>query len=163
MRKHTLAVVSSAVVAMAAPTVVQAQDKDIVETALAAGTYKTFTRALTDAGLVETLKGPGPFTVLVPSDEAFATLPKATLDALFKNKSALRNMLLYHVIAGRLTADDFSHLNGKGRKTVEGSDARIGMTGTQLTIGTANVVKADIMAKNGVIHIIDTVLIPPVR
>lgn len=150
-------------VAMALPAQLQAQDKDIVETALAAGTFKTFMRALADAGLVETLKGPGPFTVLVPSDDAFAKLPKSTLDALLKNKSALREVLLHHVIAGRLTAEDFSQLNGKGRKTVEGSDARIGMTGTQLTIGTANVVKSDMLAKNGIIHIIDMVLIPPAR
>ncbi|MBL0169373.1 MAG: fasciclin domain-containing protein [Gemmatimonadaceae bacterium] len=163
MRKLSLVVASSAVVAMAAPAIVQAQDKDLVETALAASSFKTFTRALTDAGLVETLKGPGPFTVLIPNDAAFAKLPKGTLDALFKDKSALRNMLLYHLIAGRLTADDFSHLNGKGRKTVEGSETRIGMTGTQLTIGTANVVQADVMAKNGIIHVIDTVLIPPGR
>ena len=163
MRKLSLVVASSAVVAMAATTVMQAQEKDIVETALAAGSFSTFSRAISEAGLVETLKGPGPFTVLVPNDEAFAKLPKATLDALFKNKSALRNMLLYHVIAGRLTADDFSHLNGKGRKTFEGSDTKIGLTGTQLTIGTANVVKSDIMAKNGIVHVIDTVLLPPAR
>ena len=162
MRKISL-IASSAVVAMAAPGVVQAQTQDIVETALAAGTFKSFTRALTDAGLIETLKGPGPYTVLIPSDAAFAKLPKGTFDALFKDKSALRNMLLYHVIAGKLTAADLSHLNGKGRKTFEGSEARIGVVGSQLTIGTANVVQSDMMAKNGVIHIIDTVLIPPGR
>lgn len=163
MRKLSLIAASSAVVAMAAPGVMQAQTQDIVETAVAAGTFKSFTRALADAGLTETLKGPGPYTVLIPSDAAFAKLPKGTLDALFKDKSALRNMLLYHVIAGKLTAADFSHLNGKGRKTFEGSETRIGVVGSQLTIGTANVVQSDMMAKNGVIHIIDTVLIPPGR
>ena len=162
MRKLSL-VAASAVVAMAAPAVGQAQDKDIVETALEAGTFKMFARAITEAGLLETLKGPGPFTVLVPSDEAFAKVQKATLDALFKDKIALRNILLYHVIAGRLTAEDFSRLNGKGRKTFEGSDAKVMMMGAQLMIGTANVVKSDMIAKNGVLHVIDAVLIPPAR
>ena len=105
MRKSSF-VAASAVVALAAPAAMQAQDKDIVETAAAAGTFKTFTRALTEAGLLETLKGPGPFTVLAPNDEAFARMPKATLDALFANKTALRNVLLYHVIAGRLTSGE---------------------------------------------------------
>ena len=163
MRKISLAVASSAIVAIGAPAAVQAQDKDVAATAIAAGTFATFTRALNEAGLVETLKGPGPFTVLIPSDEAFAKLPKATVDALFKDKSALRNMLLYHVIAGRLTADDLSKLNGKSRKTFEGSDARVMLMGTQIMIGTATVVRADMMATNGVIHVIDTVLLPPTR
>jgi uncharacterized surface protein with fasciclin (FAS1) repeats len=163
MRKLSLVVASSAMVAMAAPTVVQAQDKDIVETAAAAGNFKTFTRALTEAGLLETLKGPGPFTVLAPSDDAFAKLPKEKLDALFKDKSALRNVLLYHVIAGKLTAADFAKLNGKGRKTVEGSDARVMVMGETVMIGSANITKADIMAKNGIVHTIDTVLLPPGR
>ena len=86
-----------------------------------------------------------------------------TLDGLFKDKSALRNMLLYHVIAGKLTAADFARLNGKGRKTFEGSDAKIAVSGTQVTVGSANVTKSDIMAKNGIIHIIDMVLLPPGR
>jgi uncharacterized surface protein with fasciclin (FAS1) repeats len=163
MSKRSLFLASSAVIAMATPAVVQSQDMDIVETALAASTFKTFNRALVEAGLVETLKGPGPFTVLIPSDDAFAKLPKSTLDALFKDKSALRNMLLFHVIAGKLTAADFARLNGKGRKTFEGSDARIGLTGSQVTVGNANVTKADIMAKNGIIHTIDMVLLPPGR
>jgi len=163
MRKLSLVVASSAMVAMAAPTVVQAQDKDIVETAAAAGNFKTFTRALTEAGLLETLKGPGPFTVLAPSDEAFAKLPKEKLDALMKDKSALKNVLLYHVIAGKLTAADFAKLNGKGRKTVEGSDARVMMMGETVMIGSATITKADVMAKNGIVHVIDTVLLPPGR
>ena len=163
MRKNPFVVATSAVIAMAAPLAAQAQDKDIVETAAAAGTFKTFTRAITEAGLLETLKGPGPFTVLAPSDEAFARMPKASLDALFANKSALRNVLLYHVIAGRLTAANLSAMNGKSRKTVEGSDAAIAVAGTQLTVGTAIVTTADIAAKNGIIHVVDRVLTLPGR
>ena len=108
MRRPLFVVASSALVALAAPVAAEAQSpaKDIVETAAAVGTFTTFARALAEAGLTETLKGPGPFTVLAPSDEAFAKIPKATLDALFKDKRALRNVLLYHVIAGRLTAAD---------------------------------------------------------
>ncbi len=163
MRKLSWIVASSAVVAMAAPASVQAQDKDIVETAMAGAEFKTLTRALTEAGLVETLKGPGPYTLLAPSDAAFAKLPKASLDALFKDKTALRNMLLYHVIAGRLTSADFAKLNGRGKKTMEGSDARVTVSGTQITILAANIVQADISAKNGVIHVIDAVLVLPPR
>ena len=162
MRKPFV-VATSAMVALAAPHAVQAQDQDIVATAAAAGNFKTFTRALTEAGLLETLKGPGPFTVLAPSDEAFARMPKATLDALFANKSALRNVLLYHVIAGRLTAANLSTMNGKSRKTVEGTDAAIAVNGTQLTVGTAVVVTPDIAAKNGIIHVVDRVLTLPGR
>ena len=163
MRKLTIAIASSAVVAMAAAAAMQVQDKDIIETAAAAGTFKTFTRALTEAGLTETLKGPGPFTVLAPNDDAFAKMPKATLDALFANKSALRDVLLYHVIAGRLTAANLSAMNGKSRKTVEGSDASITVAGTQLSVGTAIVVTPDIAAKNGIIHVVDRVLTLPKR
>lgn len=162
MRKLSLIVASSAVVA-AAPATAWAQDKDIVETAAAAGTFKTFARALTEAGLTETLKGPGPFTVLAPNDEAFAKMPKASLDALFKDKTALRNMLLYHVIAGKLTAADFAKLNGRSRKTVEGSDAKVMMMGSTVMVGSSNFVTADIMAKNGIIHVIDAVLVLPAR
>lgn len=162
MRKPFV-VATSAVVAFAAPHAAQAQDQDIVATAAAAGNFKTFTRAITEAGLVETLKGPGPFTVLAPSDEAFARMPKATLDALFANKSALRNVLLYHVIAGRLTAANLSTMNGKSRKTVEGSDAAIAVNGSQVTVGTAVIVTPDIAAKNGIIHVVDRVLTLPGR
>lgn len=163
MRKLSLVIASSAAVAMALPAAAYAQDKDLAETAIADGSYKTFVRALAEAGLTETLKGPGPFTVLIPSEEAFSKLPAGKLDVLMKDKSALKDVLLYHLIAGRLTAADFAKLNGRSRKTVEGSDAKVGMTGDQVTIGTAHIVKADIAAKNGIIHIIDAVLIPPGR
>ncbi len=156
-------VAMSTLVAMASPTIAQAQDKDLAETVVTSGNFKMLSRALTDAGLLETLKGPGPFTVLAPSDEAFAKLPKEKLDALLKDKAALRNVLLYHVIAGRLSSADLAKLNGKSRKTVEGSDAKVMMMGEQVMIGAATVTKADIPARNGVIHVIDTVLLPPGR
>lgn len=162
MRKLSLVLASSAVVAMA-PAAAHAQGQDIVETAKAAGSFTILTRALTEAGLLETLKGPGPFTLLAPSDAAFNKIPKPALDALFKDKVALRNVLLYHVIAGRLTAADFATLNGKGRKTVEGSDAKVSVSGSTVMIGNATVTTADIAARNGVIHTIDTVLMPPTR
>ena len=163
MRKLSLVVASSAALTLAVPAVTQAQDKDIVETAMAVGNFKTFAKAVADAGLSETLKGPGPFTVLAPSDEAFAKLPKDKFDALMKDKAALRNVLLFHVIAGKLTAADFAKLNGKGRKTVEGSDARVMTMGTTVMIGSATITKADVMARNGIVHVIDTVLLPPGR
>lgn len=163
MRNHTLFVASAAVVAMAAAPTVQAQDKDLIETATANASFKIFTKAITEAGLTETLKGPGPFTVLIPSDEAFAKLPTGKLEALMKDKSALKDVLLYHLIAGRLTAADFAKMSGRSRKTVEGSDAKIVATGEQISIGTAHIVTSDIGAKNGIIHVIDAVLIPPGR
>ena len=157
MKRMLAGVVSSVV--LAAPVFGQ----DVVETLAAAGNFSTFTKAVAEAGLTETLKGPGPFTVLAPSDEAFSKLPKATLDALLKDKRALRNVLLYHVIAGKLTAADLKALSGKGRKTVEGSDAKVTLDGTQLTVGSAIVVKSDIAARNGIVHVVDRVLMPPGR
>ena len=150
-----------AVITVAAPMSAQAQEKDIVETAVAAGSFKTLTRLLTEAGLIETLRGPGPFTVFAPTDEAFAKVPAATLAALGKDKAALKNVLLYHVVAGKVMAADVAKLNGKGAKTVQGSEAKVMLMGETVMVGNAHVVKADIAAKNGVIHVIDAVLLPP--
>jgi uncharacterized surface protein with fasciclin (FAS1) repeats len=161
MRK--LMLVASAMIAMAAPTVSQAQDKDIVETAVAAGSFKTLATALTAAGLIETLKGPGPFTVFAPTDEAFAKIPKAQLDALLADKAALKNVLLYHVVAGKVMAADVVKLNGKGAKTVQGAEAKIALMGSTVMLNNAHVVKTDIAAKNGVIHVIDAVILPPAK
>ena len=111
MRKLSMLAVA-AVVAMATPVVSQAQDKDIVETAVAAGSFKTLAKLLGDAGLVETLKGPGPFTVFAPTDEAFAKVPAATLEALGKDKAKLKSVLLYHVVAGKVMAADALKLAG---------------------------------------------------
>lgn len=151
----------AAAVAVAAPQGAQAQSQDIVETAVAAGSFKTLTRLLTEAGLAETLKGPGPFTVFAPTDEAFAKVPATTLAALGKDKAALKNVLLYHVVAGKVTAADVAKLNGKGAKTFQGSEAAVMLMGETVMVGNAHVVKADIAAKNGIIHVIDAVLLPP--
>jgi uncharacterized surface protein with fasciclin (FAS1) repeats len=152
---------TAAVVAFAAPAAAQAQDKDIVETAVAAGSFKTLAKLLTDAGLIETLKGPGPFTVFAPSDEAFAKVPAATLEALSKDKAKLKAVLLYHVVAGKVPAAEALKLAGKGAKTVEGQEAKITVMGGAPMINNAHIVKTDIMAKNGIIHVIDAVLLPP--
>ncbi len=162
MRKLSM-LVAGAMFAVAAPSIAQAQDKDIVETAVAAGSFKTLVKLLTDAGLIETLKGPGPFTVFAPTDEAFAKLPAATLVALGKDKSALKNVLLYHVVAGKVMAADALKLAGKGAKTVEGQEARISVMGGAPMINQAHMVQTDIIAKNGVIHAIDAVILPPAK
>ena len=162
MRKLSM-LVAGAMFAVAAPSIAQAQDKDIVETAVAAGSFKTLAKLLTDAGLIETLKGPGPFTVFAPTDEAFAKIPKAQLDALLADKAALKNVLLYHVVAGKVMAADVVKLNGKGAKTVQGAEAKVMLMGSTVMLNNAHVVKTDIIAKNGVIHVIDAVILPPAK
>ena len=132
-------------------------DKDIVETAVAAGSFKTLAALLTTAGLVDTLKGAGPFTVFAPTDEAFAKVDKATLDKLGANVAALKQVLTYHVVSGMVMAAD---VKAGPVKTVEGSEATITVAGDKVMIDKANVTKTDIKAKNGVIHVIDAVLIP---
>ncbi len=132
------------------------QAKDIVDTAVAAGTFKTLATALQAAGLVETLKGKGPFTVFAPTDEAFAKIPKADLDALLKDKAKLTAVLTYHVVSGKVMAKDVKA--GKV-KTVQGSELTLATAGG-VTVNGAKVVAADIVADNGVIHVIDTVVLP---
>lgn len=163
MRKLSMLVAGAALIALSAPRSAQAQTSDIVETAVAAGSFKTLAKLLTDAGLIEILKGPGPFTVFAPTDEAFAKVPAATLAALGKDKVALKNVLLYHVVAGKVMAADVVKMNGKSAKTVEGQDAKIMVMGDKVMVNNANVVKTDIIAKNGVIHVIDAVLLPPAK
>ena len=133
-----------------------AQAKDIVETAVAAGSFKTLATALQAAGLVDTLKGKGPFTVFAPTDEAFAKIPKADLDALLKDKAKLTAVLTYHVVPGKVMAKDVKAGNVK---TVQGSDITLATMGG-VTVNNAKVVSADVGASNGVIHAIDTVLMP---
>jgi uncharacterized surface protein with fasciclin (FAS1) repeats len=153
-----LLVVAAAVAVFVTPAAVQAgQHKDIVDTAVAAGSFKTLAAALQAAGLVETLKGKGPFTVFAPTDEAFAKIPKADLDALIADKAKLTRVLTYHVVAGRVMASDVVKL--KDAKTVEGQMVRIDAS-NGVMINDAKVVKADIEASNGVIHVIDTVILP---
>lgn len=134
--------------------------KDVVDTAVAAGNFKTLAAALGAAGLVETLKSEGPFTVFAPTDAAFDKLPKGTLEDLLKpeNKGKLVKILTYHVVPGRVTAADVVKLTKA--ETVEGSDAKIAVKNGKVMIDDANVVKTDISASNGVIHVIDAVILP---
>lgn len=136
--------------------VLSAQAKDIVDTAVSAGSFKTLATALTAAGLVDTLKSKGPFTVFAPTDEAFAKIPKADLDALLKDKAKLTAVLTYHVVAGKVMAADVKA--GKV-KTVQGSELTVSTSGG-VKVDNANVVKTDIVADNGVIHVIDSVIMP---
>lgn len=141
----------------------QAQDKDIVDTAVAAGSFKTLATALTEAGLIDTLKSAGPFTVFAPTDEAFAKIPKAQLEALLKDKAALTKVLTYHVVKGKVLAAQVVTMNGKNVATVEGSTVKIKVKGGKVMVNKANVVKTDIMTSNGVIHVIDTVIMPKMK
>ena len=139
-----------------AVTAAAVQAKDIVDTAVAAGDFKTLTVALEKAGLIETLKGNGPFTVFAPTDAAFAKVPKKDLDALLADKSKLVAVLTYHVVPGSVMAKDVKA--GKV-KTVQGSDLTLS-TSDGVKVDGANVVKTDIVADNGVIHVIDSVVLP---
>ena len=130
--------------------------KDIVDTAVAAGNFKTLATALQAAGLIDTLKGKGPFTVFAPTDAAFAKIPKDQLDALLKDKAALTKVLTYHVVAGKVMAKDVKA--GKV-KTVQGSELTIATAGG-VTVDGAKVSATDIAADNGVIHVIDSVVMP---
>ena len=132
------------------------QAKDIVDTAVGAGNFKTLAAALTAAGLIDTLKGKGPFTVFAPTDEAFAKIPKADLDALLKDKAKLTAVLTYHVVAGKVMAADVKA--GKV-KTVQGSELTVATTGGVM-VDKAKVTATDIVADNGVIHVIDSVIMP---
>ena len=153
------AAMPSAAASEAAPSEA-ATTQDIVETATEAGTFKTLLTAATAAGLVETLQGDGPFTVFAPTDEAFAALPAGTLDGLLADPAALKQVLLYHVVSGKVTADQVVGL--ASADSVEGSPIAIAVKdGSVYLNDTAKVVAADVMASNGVIHVIDSVILPP--
>ena len=132
--------------------------KDIVDTAVEAGSFKTLAAALQAADLVSTLKGEGPYTVFAPTDAAFAKIPKADLDALLKDKNALTKVLTYHVVPGEVMAADVVKLTQA--KTVEGSPIKIRFVDGKVMINDARVAATDIAASNGVIHVIDTVIMP---
>lgn len=138
-----------------------AQPGNIVETAVAAGQFKTLAAALEAAGLIDALTGEGPFTVFAPTDEAFAKLPAGTVESLLKpeNKEKLKSILLYHVVPGNVTAKQVMKLNGRTVKTLEGGSIKVS-TMHGVTVDDARVTKTDIQASNGVIHVIDTVLMP---
>lgn len=133
---------------------------DIVDTAVAAGTFKTLVAAVTAAGLVDTLKSAGPFTVFAPSDEAFAKLPAGTVESLLADIPKLTAILTYHVVAGKVMAADVMTMNGQSAATVNGASLTISTTdGVKLNGGT-QVVATDVACTNGVIHVIDSVLLP---
>jgi uncharacterized surface protein with fasciclin (FAS1) repeats len=134
---------------------------DIIDTAVAAGTFKTLAAAVTAAGLIDTLKGAGPFTVFAPSDEAFAKLPAGTVDALLKDIPKLKAILTYHVVAGKVLAADVLTMDGKSAKTVNGADVKISTKSGVKLNDAVSVVKTDIVCTNGVIHVLDAVLMPP--
>ena len=153
---HTIA----AVLALSGVAAQAQQGKDIVDTAVAAGSFKTLATALEAADLVDTLKGNGPYTVFAPTDEAFAKLPPATLNDLLKpeNRAKLKRILTYHVVAGRVSSADVVKLESAA--AVSGDTIRIKSSGGAVMVNNARVVKADIAASNGIIHVIDTVIMP---
>ena len=138
----------------------QPQKKDVVDTAVAAGSFKTLAKALQAAGLVDTLKGDGPFTVFAPTDAAFANLPAGTLNDLLKpeNKQKLQRILTFHVVPGRVSSADVVTL--KTAKSVSGDTIHISANGGTVHVEKARVIETDIAASNGVIHVIDTVIVP---
>src|SRR5688572_18986311 len=137
-----------------------ARAADIVDTAVAAGQFTTLVKAVQAAGLVDTLKGPGPFTVFAPTDAAFAKLPAGALDQLIANPTQLRAVLTYHVVPGRVMAAQVT--NGLSANSVQGSPLTFQVGGGSVRVNnSATVTQADVMASNGVIHVIDTVLMPP--
>lgn len=158
--KYRIAIASLMAVAlsMTAFAAHHGEKKDIVDTAVEAGSFNTLATALEAAGLVETLKGEGPFTVFAPTDEAFAKIPEAQLNALLADKEQLTAVLTYHVVAGKVTASDVVGLDTA--TTVQGSNIDITVSDSGVMVDGANVVTTDIMASNGVIHVIDSVILP---
>jgi len=145
-------------VALLAFAALGASAADIVDTAVSAGSFKTLVTAVKAAGLVDTLKGAGPFTVFAPTDEAFAKLPAGTLESLLKNPEALKKVLTYHVVAGRVMAADVVKL--ESAQTVEGESLKVTVEQGAVMIDNAKVLKTDIVCDNGVIHVIDSVILP---
>jgi len=142
----------------AAPAAAARQDGDIVDTATAAGDFTTLTKLLKQAGLVNALRQPGPYTVFAPTDAAFAKVPKGKLNALLKNRKRLRSVLLYHVVGAKLTAADV--VNRTRAKTLNGKQVRFRVRGGKVYVNGARVTTADVAASNGVIHVINRVLLP---
>lgn len=151
-----------AVTVLSLPIARADEPKDIVDTAVGAGSFKTLVAAVKAAELVETLKGKGPFTVFAPTDKAFDKVGKEKIEELLKDKKALAGILTYHVISGKVMAKDAIELDGKSAKTVNGKEVKITVKDGKVYLnGKAVVIKADIETSNGVIHVIDTVLLPP--
>ena len=141
--------------------VMNSSKNDIVQTAIKAGNFTTLATALTEAGLVDALKGDGPFTVFAPTDEAFKNLPDGALEGLLKDKEALKNVLLYHVVSGKVSSKEVVDLNKA--TTLNGADLNIKTNNGKVMINDADVIGADVMASNGIIHVIDKVLLPPTK
>jgi len=148
------------VLSSAMPVLAGSAQKDIVDTAVASGSFNTLATALQAAGLADTLKGKGPFTVFAPTDEAFSKLQAGTVDSLLKpeNKEKLKAILLYHVVSGDVTAAQVMKLSSA--KTINGQNLKLTVNDGTVMVNDAKVVKADVVASNGVIHVIDTVLLP---
>ena len=163
MKKMLKSAAAAVAVMVLAGGVAQAAEKNIVETAVAAGSFTTLAKALQAAGLVDTLMGKGPFTVFAPTDEAFAKLPEGTIEELLKpeNKAKLQAILTYHVVPGKVMASQVVGL--KSAKTVNGESVTIAVMDGGVMIDNAHVVKTDIATSNGVIHVIDTVLLPAAK
>lgn len=159
MRNTFRFVVVAVAVLVAGASFASSNDKDIVDTAVAAGQFQTLVAAVQAAGLVDTLKGAGPFTVFAPTDEAFAKLPAGTVEALLADKEKLAAILTYHVVAGKVMAADVVNLTSA--TTVNGQSVAIMVHDGKVMVGNANVIATDIETTNGVIHVIDTVLLPP--
>jgi len=157
MKTRLLPCAVLAVVALAHPAV--AQTKDIVDTAVAAGSFKTLAKLLTDADLVAVMKGPGPYTVFAPTDEAFAKVPKEVLDGLARDKAKLQEVLKYHVLTSKWTTDDFKLVKQTG--TVQGKPVTFAISGGTTSVNGAKVIKGNIDCSNGMVHAIDAVLLPP--
>jgi uncharacterized surface protein with fasciclin (FAS1) repeats len=156
----TLIAVVGCVAAAAAPA--RSTDKgNIVQTAVAAGQFKTLAKLLKRAGLINSLRQPGPFTVFAPTDAAFKKVPKRTLNVLLHSKAKLKAVLLYHLVSGKVTAADVAKLSSA--RTLNGKAVRIRVSGAKVFVNSAKVTKPDVMASNGVIHVINRVLIPPAR
>jgi uncharacterized surface protein with fasciclin (FAS1) repeats len=157
---HTLLLLGDATQKLLSKDSRKYQMHDIIDTAVAAGTFKTLAAAVTAAGLVDTLKGAGPFTVFAPSDDAFAKLPAGTVESLLKDIPKLTAILTYHVVAGKVMATDVMTMDGKTAATVNGALLKISTTNGVKLNGEVNVVATDIACTNGVIHVIDAVLLP---
>jgi uncharacterized surface protein with fasciclin (FAS1) repeats len=158
MLRRTFVALTAATAIAGGAAYAMSHSKDIVDTAVEAGTFETLVAAVTAAGLVDTLKGEGPFTVFAPTDEAFAALPEGTVEALLEDIPTLTAILTYHVVPGKVMSGDLS--DGMMAATVNGAEVTIG-TMNGVTVNGANVVTADIETSNGVIHVIDAVILPP--
>lgn len=156
---RTRLLLAALLAALSAAVPARAQGKDIVDTAVAAGSFKTLARLLTDADLIGVMRGPGPYTVFAPTDEAFAKVPKDVLEGLARDKAKLQEVLKYHVLTSKWTTDDIRLVKQTG--TAQGKPVAFGTSGGAVTVNGAKVVTPNIDCTNGMVHVIDTVLLPP--